>query len=66
MRTHKQQWLHMDRKSPIFHSTPKVSFNQNVQVRTIPSRDDLYNSNLIKEIWYSHIEYIRFRREVYN
>jgi hypothetical protein len=65
MLTGKQQYLRLKHKRVFKENTYKVkksvTFNNQVYVREIPSRKDLFAENLIKEIWYTPLEYKLFR-----
>ena len=49
------------RLSIIVRKMKKVTFDNKVCVHEIPSRKDLFAENLIKEIWYTPLEYKLFR-----
>ena len=66
MFTRKKKWLHAKIRKPKYNSsinpiiTKKISFNELVQIKTIPSREcreSLIEEDLVKEIWYSSIDY---------
>ena len=63
MFTRKQLYLHMKPKrlSIIVRKLKKVTFDNQVRVYEIPSRRDLFVENLIKDIWYTPLEYKLFR-----
>jgi len=46
--------------------TKKISFNELVQIKTIPSRETLMEYDLIGEIWYSSMDYYYMKKEFYN
>ena len=68
MFTRKKKWLHAKIRKPkcSFSITPvtkKISFNELVQIKTIPSRETLMEYDLIGEIWYSSIDYYYMKKE---
>ena len=69
MWTHKQQWLYM-RVKDLFESLiptkQTLTFNTTVQIRTIPSREDLEEENLISELWYSDEDFKDFKKIAYQ
>jgi len=70
MFTRKKKWLHAKIRKPNYHSsippifTKKISFNELVQIKTIPSRESLIEEDLVKEIWYSSIDYYYMKKEL--
>ena len=70
MFTRKKKWLHTKIHKPIYNSsinpitTKKIYFNELVQIKMIPSRESLIEENLVKEIWYSPIDYYYMKKEL--
>jgi len=70
MFTRKKKWLHTKIRKPIYNSsinpitTKKIYFNELVQIKMIPSRESLIEENLVKEIWYSPIDYYYMKKEL--
>lgn len=70
MFTRKKKWLHAKIRKPKYNSsinpiiTKKISFNELVQIKTIPSRESLIEEDLVKEIWYSSIDYYYMKKEL--
>ena len=65
MLTRKQMFLHLKLRREIssnnYKIKKKVTFDNQVRVYEIPSRKDLFVENLIKDIWYTPLEYKLFR-----
>jgi hypothetical protein len=77
MLTRKKKWLRAKICRPNYSKcsssvnpnnivTKKISFNELVQIKTIPSRETLIEYDLIGEIWYSSIDYYHMKKEFYN
>lgn len=71
MLTRKKKWLHTKIRKPQYSSSiapviKKISFNELVQIKTIPSRESLIENELIGEIWYSPIDYYYMKKEFYS
>jgi hypothetical protein len=69
MWTHKQQWLYMrvkDLFETLIPTKQTLTFNTTVQIRTIPSREDLEEENLISELWYSDEDFKDFKKIAYQ